>query len=111
MIGHIVGIAGGMGYRAILLCGDPLLYARYGFEQAGKYGIRASDGKSSPALQVYALNKADITEYSGCYFESLAYDIDVTQAEEFELGFPTREKLADTPSWLRFRELPAMLED
>lgn len=111
MIGHIVGIAVDMDYRAIMLCGDPLLYARYGFEPAGKYGIRTSDDKISPALQVYVLNNADITEYSGRYFESPDYDIDMTQVEEFDLGFPAKEKLADTPSQLRFKELLSMLEE
>ncbi len=111
MIGHIFDAAGRMGYRAILLCGDPLLYVRYGFEPAGKYGIRTSEGKIFPALQVYVLNNADITEYSGLYFESPDYDIDMTKVEEFDLGFPAKEKLADTPSQLRFKELLSMLEE
>ncbi len=111
MIGYITDAAGRMGYGAILLCGDPLLYVRYGFEQAGKYGIMTSDGRTSPALQIYPLNGAGLSDYSGRYFESSAYDIDIAQAEEFDLGFPAKEKLADTPSQRRFKELLAMPGD
>ncbi len=111
MIGYITDAAGRMGYGAILLCGDPLLYARYGFEQAGKYGIMTSDGRTSPALQIYSLNGACLSDYSGRYFESSAYDIDIAQAEEFDLGFPVKEKLTDTPSQRRFKELLAMPGD
>lgn len=111
MIEYITDAAGRMGYGAILLCGDPLLYVRYGFEPAGKYGIMTSDGRISPALQIYPLNGADLSDYSGRYFESSAYDIDIAHAEEFDLGFPVKEKLADTPSQRRFKELLAMPGD
>lgn len=111
MIGYITDAAGRMGYGTILLCGDPLLYVRYGFEQARKYGIMTSDGRTSQALQIYPLNGAGLSDYSGRYFESSAYDIDITQAEEFDLGFPVKEKLADTPSQRRFKELLAMPGD
>ena len=111
MTGYITDVAGRMGYRAILLCGDPLLYVRYGFEPAGKYGIMTSDGRISHALQIYPLNGTDISDYSGMYFESSAYDMDIVQAEEFDLGFPAKEKLSDTPSQLRFKELLAMPGD
>lgn len=111
MIEYITDAAGRMGYGAILLCGDPLLYVRYGFEPAGKYGIMTSDGRTSPALQIYSLNGACLSDYSGRYFESSAYDIDIAQAEEFDLGFPAKEKLSDTPSQRRFKELLAMYGD
>lgn len=110
MTEYITDAAGRMGYRAILLCGDPLLYVRYGFEPAGKYGIMTSDGRVSPALQIYPLNGTDITGYSGRYFESPAYDMDIAQAEEFDLGFPAKEKLSDTPSQRRFKELLQFIE-
>lgn len=111
MIEYITDAAGRMGYGAILLCGDPLLYVRYGFGPAGKHGIMTSDGRTSPALMIYPINGAGLSDYSGRYFESPSYDIGIAQAEEFDLGFPAKEKLSDTPSQRRFKELLAMYGD
>lgn len=111
MIEHIISTAGRLGYSAILLCGDPLLYARYGFDAAGKYGIRTSCNKIFPALQVYPLNNTDMTKYAGRYVENSIYEIDRMQADIFDNGFPVKEKISDTPMQLRLKEILMMQED
>ena len=109
MIGHITDAAGRMGYEAIVLCGDPLLYSGYGFVAAERYGIRTSDNKFFPALHVYPLNGTDLTTCSGRYIESSIYETDPEQAESFDRYFPAKEKIADTPTQLRFREIMDMV--
>ena len=46
------------GYRAMLLCGDPLYYQRVGFVAAEDFGIRTSDNKYLAALQVCPLGRS-----------------------------------------------------
>lgn len=94
-----------LGHDAIMLCGDPLLYRHYGFKNAGKYGIRTSENKISPVLQIYPLNGIDLAKLSGIYFESNAYEIDAEKVGLFDSLFPIREKVVDTPTQLRFKEL------
>lgn len=105
LVGRMIEIASGLGYEAILLCGDPLLYSGYGFVPAGEYGILTADGKMFSALQVHALNDAALERYSGRYFESPVYEIDMEQAEIFDRDFPEKEKLSGTPTQLRFNEI------
>lgn len=110
MIEHTLTTAERLGHKAILLCGDPQLYIRYGFVEAKKYNIRTADNRFSPALQIFPLNGTDLVKYSGRYFENNIYDIDTLQAEIFDQKFPTKEKIADTPTQIRFKEILTMQE-
>ena len=57
------------GYRAMLLCGDPLYYQRVGFVAAEDFGIRTSDNKYLAALQVCPLYDHALQRLAGRYFE------------------------------------------
>ncbi len=108
MIERTIDIAGKMGYDAILLCGDPLLYTKYGFRPTCEYNIRTADNKLFPALFVYPLNDTDLTELAGRYIENGIYEIDPEQADSFDKDFPPKEKVTGTPTQLRFQELSNM---
>lgn len=108
---YVVCEAGRLGWPALLLCGDPLLYARYGFEPAARYGIRTADNKITPALHVRLLAGSAPAELSGRYVESGIYEIDTGEVEAFDRHFPPKEKIADTSTQLRFREILMMQED
>ena len=111
MIMRIVTEAQRLGYRLMVLTGDPLFYSRLGFEAAGKYGIRTCLGKISPALMVYPLNIADMKECQGRYFENPVYEADMALADDFDKMFPAKEKMVDTPTQLRLKELIMMEAD
>lgn len=105
LIEHTVNAARRMGYTAILLCGDPVLYSGYGFKPAGKYAIRTSENKISPFLHIYPLKVCDMHTLAGRYFESRVYEMDLRQVEAFDKNFPPKEKIKDTPTQLRFKKL------
>ena len=46
-----------MGFRAVLLCGDPAYYGRRGFVPAESFGIRTADDMYAAALQVRELRE------------------------------------------------------
>ena len=105
LIDSVIKAASEMDWKAILLCGDPLLYCSYGFRQAADYGIRTTDNKYSPALMLYPLGATCPSSLAGRFVESDAYKPDMTQFEQYDRNFPVKPKLSDTPSQLRFREL------
>ena len=105
LISHTRQIARNMGYRAILLYGDPAYYSRHGFAAAESYDIRTSDNMYAEALQVCELYEMALSDVSGCYFEDEVYEIDEAAAVEFDKTFPQKKKIKGTASQKRFLEL------
>jgi hypothetical protein len=107
LIDSVIKTASEMDWPAILLCGDPMLYCRYGFRQAALYNIRTVDNKYFAALMIYPLGATDPSALAGRFVESAAYKPDMAQFEQYDAIFPEKQKLADTPSQMRFREIMA----
>lgn len=99
-------LAGGMGYGAVIIYGDPDYYRRLGFRPGEDYGIRGQEGMYSPALQVLELVPGALKGLHGSFFEDQIYQLDPEAAARFEQGFPPREK-GFRPSQLRFQEMLA----
>lgn len=97
-----------MGFRAILLYGDPDYYSRHGFMPAELWGIRTADDMYAAALQVCELQEGALSGMEGRYLEAAIYNIDEKRTAEFDRHFPVKEKVAGTPSQQRFEELVAM---
>jgi predicted N-acetyltransferase YhbS len=55
LVGHTLGKARSMGFRAVLIFGHEKYYPRFGFENAEKYGITTADGKNFPAFMALPL--------------------------------------------------------
>ncbi len=81
-----------MGYKAVLIYGDPRYYSRFGFHCAEKYDIKTSFGKYAVALMVLELSSGLLCGISGRFVESPAYDVDMQACEEFDKNFPPKEK-------------------
>lgn len=94
-----------MGFRAILLYGDPAYYSRQGFVPAETLHIRTPDDMYADALQVCELYENALAGAAGRYLEDPVYEVDEAAAEEFDKAFPKKEKEADTPAQKRFQEL------
>lgn len=107
LVTHALAKAIELDYAAVLLCGEPDLYGKYGFEPAEKYGIRNADNNYSPALHIYWL-KTDMTQSGGRYYENGVYEIDNKNVEAYDKLFPYKEKVGGTPSQRRFEEIAAM---
>lgn len=107
LITHTRTIAREMGFRAIIILGDPAVYSRLGFLPAERYGIRMGDLYAA-ALQVYELFPGALKGISGSFVESDVFEFDSADAEGFNKLFPVWEKRV-TPSQSRFQEAVKMV--
>ena len=98
-------LARAMGFRAILLCGDPDYYLYQEFVPAEMLGIRTADNMYATALHVCELYEGALSGVRGRYAEDPVYEIDESAAEAFDRSFPAKEKVAGTESQRRFGEI------
>jgi len=108
LIEHTRQIAQELGFRAILLCGDPAYYSQQGFIPAERLGIRTADNMYFVPLQVCELYENALLGAKGRYIENAIYELDEIAAAEFDKNFPKKEKITGTPSQKRFKEFTAM---
>ncbi|MDL2272536.1 N-acetyltransferase [Desulfovibrio sp. OttesenSCG-928-I05] len=97
-----------LGFRAIVLYGDPDYYTRHGFVAAEQLGIRTADNMYAAAHCVCELYENALSGVTGRYIEDTIYEIDEADAARFDATFPPKEKVSGTPSQQRFEELVGM---
>lgn len=102
MIAKTREIAGKLGYRGILLCGDPDYYGRQGFAAAETYGIRNSENMYVDALHACELSEGAFQAVKGCYFEDEIYNVDEKLVKEFDRQFPEKEIIHGTATQKKF---------
>jgi predicted N-acetyltransferase YhbS len=81
-----------MGFRAIVIFGNPLFYHRFGFRDAGSYRIATSDGHNFDAFMALDLSGDALAGIEGKFFADPAFEVDPRELCEFEKQFPYREK-------------------
>lgn len=108
LIKHTKEIAKELGYRAILIYGDPGYYSKFGFVEAENYDIRNSNNMFAVPLQALELYTGALTDCAGCFFEGSVFEIDENTAEEFDSAFPKKDKQSSLPSQERFIQLVNM---
>lgn len=102
LVEHTKGMAQAMGYKAILIYGDPDYYCRFGFVPAQTYGICTSDNMYAAALQALELVPDALKGISGRFEEGKVYEISEDEAMAFDEKFPYKERKNDLPSQARF---------
>ena len=105
LIERTAEIARGMGFRAILLCGDPDYYARRGFVPAESFGIRNAENMYADALHARELYGGALAGAAGIYFEDEIYNIDETLAAEYDKLFPPKEAVSGTETQKKFETM------
>jgi predicted N-acetyltransferase YhbS len=104
LIKHTIGLSKEMGYKAIIIYGDPEYYKRFGFKESKEYSITNKEGKYPAALLVLELYPNALNGIKGIFDEGKPYEINEGEAEEFENRFNKKEKgFAKTQD--RFSEL------
>lgn len=96
-----------LGYRAVLLYGNPAFYLKQGFEAAEKYGIRNSENMYAVALHVCGLYDGALDGIAGKYYENDIYHVDEADVAAFDRAFPPKEAAVGTPSQRYFLEIAA----
>ncbi len=104
LITHTAQLAKEMGYKAILIYGDPEYYKRFGFKVSKEYNITNGDRKYPAALQVLELYPDALKGIEGVYDEGDIYIVNKDEFVEFEKGFPEKEK-KPTKTQERFLEM------
>jgi predicted N-acetyltransferase YhbS len=92
-------------YKAILICGVPTYYPKFGFKTADMFGITMPDGSNFDAFMGYELQSNALAEVRGKFYEPDSLDCDIhneaymSAVEEFDKGFPYMEKLILPTQW------------
>lgn len=102
MIAHTKAVAKELGYRGILLCGDPDYYTRQGFIAAEEYGIRNAENMYADALHVCELYEGAFRRVQGRYYEDEIYDVDDILVKEFDKQFPAKKIASGTAMQKKF---------
>jgi len=93
LIEHTITKAQGMGYKAIIIYGNPKYYERFGFKNSREYKITDMEGNYHDALLALELRHNSLEKVSGKFFEGEVYKVDKKELEIFEKNFPKKEKL------------------
>jgi len=92
LINHTVKISKEMGYKCIIIYGDPEYYKRFGFKESKQYKITNKDKKYPAALLVLELYPNALNRIEGIFDEGKAYEVDSNEMEEFDKKFIKKEK-------------------
>ena len=88
--------AAAMGFGAVMFEGNIEFYGKSGFDVASKFGIRyhgLPEGADSSFFLCKELIKGYLDGITGVYTTPAGYFVDDTDVEEFDKGFPPKEKL------------------
>lgn len=88
--------AAAMGFGAVMFEGNIEFYGKSGFDVASKFGIRyhgLPEGADSSFFLCKELIKGYLDGITGVYTTPAGYFVDDADVEEFDKGFPPKEKL------------------
>lgn len=88
---HTIELARKMGFKGIVLYGDPKFYHRFGFVNAEQYGLQTSWGANFEEFMALELSEGSLSGMSGKCFEDKAFVVNEIALTEFEKNFPTKE--------------------
>lgn len=107
LIRHSLDAARAMGFRAVLIFGDPAYYRRFGFVNAKDFGVANPEGTFMRAHMALPLFPGALDGVRGRCFEDEAYNVPDGAWDEFDRSFPAREKgFVESQRWFA-----AMLRD
>lgn len=84
-----------LGYKAVVIYGNPDYYRRFGYVNAEKFGITTPDGTNFDAFMALELEEGKLNGVCGKYYVDEAFEIDKDTLSEFEKKFPYKEKPAN----------------
>jgi len=93
LVEHTCAVARTMGFKAVLIFGNPAYYRRFGFKNAKCFQICTADGKNFDAFMAKELYEGSLQGISGRFLDSGVFKVDQEQCELFDGQFPPKEKL------------------
>lgn len=92
LMNHSIQKAKELGYRAVIIFGNPGYYHRFGFVNAEKFRISTSGGDNFDPFMALELYPGALDGITGRFFEDEVFRTDDKELEIFEREFPYREK-------------------
>ncbi len=89
---HSIAKSRQLGYRGMILFGDPGYYQRFGFSNAMEFGITTKKGQNFEAFMAMELQKNGLRDIKGKFFEDEAFTVNNEHLLAFEKKFPHKEK-------------------
>ena len=93
LINHTIKLSKEMGFKAIIIYGNPQYYEKFGFKNTKEYGITDMEGNYNDALMALELLPNALENINGKFFEGEMYKVDKEELAVFEKGFLYKEKL------------------
>lgn len=81
-----------LGYKGVIIFGDPNYYHRFGFVDAKTYGIQTPEGQNFDAFMALELYPNSLQWISGKFYADKVFETDKEELQEYEKTFPYREK-------------------
>jgi predicted N-acetyltransferase YhbS len=89
-----------MGYKGIIIFGEPGYYPKHGFKTCDLFGITTKEGKNFDAFMGYEIVPNAFSEISGKYYESEVFEqLHADKVEAYDKKFPYMEKLKLPGQW------------
>lgn len=76
-----------LGYKGLVLYGDPSYYHRFGFVDAKEYSITTPEGNNMDAFMMLELDLHSLDGIKGKCYESEAFEVSREELERFERNF------------------------
>ena len=93
LIKKTMNLAAEMGFKGIVITGNPQYYHRFGFKAASEFGIVFEDGSSFPELMAIELIPGGLANVNGrIHFAQKFSNIDPEKLARFDSQFPKKEK-------------------
>lgn len=95
-----IPIAREMGYRGIIILGEPDYYPQHGFLTCDHFGITTEDGKNFPAFMGMELAENGLCSIPGRFIEPpVCTDLPEEQLNAYDRLFPSLQKKRQTGQW------------
>ena len=88
LVNAVAEQAESLGFRAIVLLGEPEFYSQIGFIPGSRYGVRMAEFDAGDYLQVRELRPGGMDGVSGKYVDALLPLVDAKAIKEFDATFP-----------------------
>lgn len=81
-----------LGFKGVVIFGNPRYYHRFGFKNAREYGITTVDGENFEPFMALELAPGTMAGIAGKFDDLGVFAFDAAALEEFDRRFPPKEK-------------------
>ena len=92
LIKHSIDKAREMGFKGVIIFGNPNYYNRFSYNNALDYKITTSDGHNFKAFMALELYQNSLKGIEGKFYSDPVFIVDNKELEKFEKEFPYKEK-------------------